>query len=86
MSDHDELPDLLGPLPLDLQRSTKPVSLIPTTKFVRPCESIEPEMKEFDGMTTIAMRFAARRCGFDEANRQWRPDDHCTPSRSCAMV
>ena len=59
MSGHDELPDVLGPLPLDLQLSTRPPSSIPTTKFVRPCLTIEPETREFDGMSTIAMRFSA---------------------------
>ena len=58
MSDHDELPDLLGPIPLDVQRSSKPVFTIPTTKFVRPCEDIEPETKEFEGFPTIATRYA----------------------------
>lgn len=58
MSDHDELPDLAGTHPLDLHRMTKPVRAIPTTKFIRPCASIEPETKEWDGVTTIATRFA----------------------------
>ena len=59
MSDHEEYPDLGGILPLDLQRMPKPVPAIPTTKFIRPCERIEEDTREFDGMTTIAMRFAA---------------------------
>ena len=58
MSDNDELPDFSGTFPLDFLKA-KPISLIPTTKFIRPCECIEPETKEFDGITTIAMRFAA---------------------------
>lgn len=32
---------------------------IPTTEYVRPCEQIERETKEFDGFPTIAERFAA---------------------------
>lgn len=32
---------------------------MPTTEFVRPCERIERETKEFDGAPTIAERFAA---------------------------
>jgi hypothetical protein len=58
MSDHDKLPEFSGTSPLDLKQ-VKPTSLIPTTKFMRPCQCIQPETKEFDGMTTIAMRFAA---------------------------
>jgi hypothetical protein len=58
MSDHDELPEFGGTSPLDLQQ-VKPISLIPTTKFIRPCQGIQAETKEFDGMTTIAMRFAS---------------------------
>lgn len=58
MPDHDELLDLDGTLPLDLQQGTKPAWTIPTTKFVRPCDHIEPETKEWDGVTTIATRFA----------------------------
>lgn len=58
MSDYDELPDLSGTRPLDLQQAPKKLSLIPTTKFVRPCECIEAEAKERDFMPTIATRFA----------------------------
>ncbi len=32
---------------------------IPTTEYVRPCERIERETKEFEGFPTIAERFAA---------------------------
>jgi hypothetical protein len=58
MSNYDELPDLDGPLPLDLQQVPKPTWTIPTTKFIRPCAAIEPETREFEGMTTVATRFA----------------------------
>ena len=58
MSEHDNLPGPNGPL-LDLPRvETTAASTIPTTEYVRPCERIEPETKEFEGMPTLADRFA----------------------------
>lgn len=59
MSDDEDLPDLGGPLPLDLQRMAKRLTINPTTEVVRPCDRFEPETKEWDGVTTIATRFAA---------------------------
>ncbi len=60
MSDDDNLPDLSGPLPLDLSKvEITPAHIIPTTEFIRPCERVEPETKEFVGFPTIADRFAA---------------------------
>lgn len=60
MSDDDNLTDLSGPLPLDLNTTEiAPAAQIPTTEFIRPCERIEPETKEFAGFPTIADRFAS---------------------------
>ncbi len=59
MSDDDNLPDLSGPLPLDLSKvEITPAHIIPTTEFIRPCARIEPETKEFVGFPTIADWFA----------------------------
>lgn len=60
MSDCNIPPDIGGPLTLDLNKvEMSPTSNIPTTEYVRPCERIEPETKEFAGLSTIADRFAA---------------------------
>ncbi len=60
MSDQPNLPDFGGPLALDLASvETAPLPTIPTTEFIRPCQRIEPETKEFPGFPTIADRFAA---------------------------
>jgi hypothetical protein len=59
MSDHDNLPDPYGPLLDPARVETTSAPTIPTTEFVRPCERIEPETKEFEGMPTLADRFGA---------------------------
>ncbi|MCY7281507.1 MAG: AAA family ATPase [Sphingomonas bacterium] len=59
MFDHDKSPDGRGVLPLDHKHATTAPHAIPTTKFVRPCERIEPDAREIEGFPTIAGRFAA---------------------------
>lgn len=59
MPNHDNPPDLAGPLPLDRHVRATPAFTIPTTEFVRPCQRIEPDTKEFDGLPTIASRYGA---------------------------
>ncbi len=58
MSDSETTPPPGGALPLDLSNAEiKPARTIPTTEFIRPCERIEPETKEFDGFPTNAGAF-----------------------------
>lgn len=37
----------------------KPAPRIPTTEYIRPCDRIEPETKEFVGVATIAERYSS---------------------------
>ena len=60
MSEPDTLPDVSRPSPYDLvgiELKLRPS--IPTTEFVQPCKRIEPDTKEFEGVPTLADRFAA---------------------------
>lgn len=58
MSDHSASPDPGEPL-LDLQQvELVAASKFPTTRHVQPCRRIEPETKEFEGLPTIADRYA----------------------------
>ena len=60
MSDTPNIPRSSGMLPLDLSRAASTrAPTIPTTKFIRPCMSIEAESREYDGMPTIALRYSA---------------------------
>lgn len=60
MSGCDTLSDLERRLSLDLTTAElTPAPTIPTTEFIRPCQRIEPETKEFAGFSTLADRFAA---------------------------
>ena len=60
MFDTHNIPRSGGVLPLDLSKvESTPAPMIPTTEYIRPCQHIEPETKEFVGFPTIADRFAA---------------------------
>jgi hypothetical protein len=60
MSDPHNMPRFGGGLPLDLNLAAASLTpTIPTTEFIRPCERIEPDSKEYEGMPTIALRYSA---------------------------
>ncbi len=55
---HDTASDEGGAMPSERHFPLAEDTCIPTTEYVRPCERIERETKEFDGFATIADRFA----------------------------